>query len=181
MNSKTYFAVITVVAFLILRLAFSLLKQHKRASRARSRGCKSPPAYPQPAWDIFGVKATYDYAKSVKEARVLERIVEQFDLVSRKQQFDVRTMTYHALGRHAIVTKDPENIKAVLATQFEDFKISDVRNTNLGALIGQGIVSPSMLSCTVDTDFMPSVCFEWLSVGSSQSVAAADFHARAYQ
>lgn len=140
MSDISYFVAITIAAFMLLRVAFSLFKQHKRARRARSLGCKSPPAYPQPALDIFGLKATYHYAKAVKEARVLERIVEQFNRVTREQGFDVHTMTYHALGRRSVLTKDPENIRAVLAMHFDDFKISDVRITNLGALVGEGIV-----------------------------------------
>jgi len=48
------------------------------------------------------------------------------------------TWSVVAMGRKLWVTREPENVKAVLATNFKDFGIGR-RYKALGALLGQGI------------------------------------------
>ena len=49
------------------------------------------------------------------------------------------TWLQNVLGEFYHVTADPENIKAMLATQFGDFELGPLRRDQLGPLIGHGI------------------------------------------
>jgi len=61
---------------------------------------------------------------------------------------DVGTGEISFLGQRRYFTRDPTNIKAILATQFKDFGLGIDRNKNLGALLGHGIVCFQLLrSC----------------------------------
>ena len=49
-------------------------------------------------------------------------------------------------GSPTTFTIDPKNIQAVLATQFKDFGLGDMRNGNFNPLLGHGIVSSPTLT-----------------------------------
>lgn len=48
----------------------------------------------------------------------------------------------NVLGSPAIFTVEPKNIQTILATQFKDFGLGEVRNNSFYPLLGWGIVSP---------------------------------------
>ena len=50
-----------------------------------------------------------------------------------------RTLSYLSLGRQAILTIDPENLKAMLSERFHDFGLGNTRKLSLRPLFGGGI------------------------------------------
>lgn len=52
---------------------------------------------------------------------------------------DQWTVESHGLGSREVVTMDPENIKAVLATQFEDFGKTETFHTDWEPFLGDSI------------------------------------------
>jgi cytochrome P450 len=49
------------------------------------------------------------------------------------------TYTQHAAGTFVVITREPENIQALLGTKFRDFNLGADRRGNFAALVGQGV------------------------------------------
>lgn len=84
--------------------------------------------------------------KADKEQRTPEFIVERFNKMGRY------TFLVKVLGQKNFLTAEPENLKAVLATQFSDFRTGRLREVNLKLVIGRSIF-------TVDGEFRCWQCF----------------------
>ena len=65
---------------------------------------------------------------------------ERQDYVSELNGRLVPTQRAVMLGQEMFFTSDPENIKAMLATQFNDFDLGPARRGNMIATLGDGIV-----------------------------------------
>lgn len=50
-----------------------------------------------------------------------------------------RTVSYLSLGRHAVLTIDPVNLKAMLSQRFADYSLGGARKNGLQPLFGNGI------------------------------------------
>lgn len=83
----------------------------------------------------------YNWIPAVKwqnSGRILEKDEENWQQQSQKSNDTILTYIYQILGRDLIITRDPENIKAMLATQFNDFNLGS-RPAITHPLIGAGI------------------------------------------
>ena len=69
--------------------------------------------------------------QAMKEHRMLE-------LIKKRHEAGGYTFQSQRMGRHVIGTSEPENIKAILATKFEDYSLG-FRFATLGPLLGRGI------------------------------------------
>ncbi|KAE8385776.1 cytochrome P450 [Aspergillus alliaceus] len=113
------------VTFQVLQFLQRLYQQRKRA---QSLGCQ-PAAEGSPG--IFGVRSFLRLAHAVKQKRWVEYIAEQYGRYGD-------TYSQKALGKRMITTREPENIKALLATQFKDFSLG-TRHREFYPLLGDGI------------------------------------------
>lgn len=113
------------VTFLVLQYIQQLYKDRKNA---QSLGCQ-PAAPGSPG--IFGFRSFYKLSRAVKEKRWVEYLADQYGLYGN-------TFTQIVMGRRMISTIDPENIKAMLATQFTDFSLG-TRHREFYPLLGDGI------------------------------------------
>lgn len=121
---------IVLVAVGILLIATRYVARrvgHRRQAKALS--CK-PPRATVPA-GFFGIDSFRDLKKAGKEKRFVGRIRELHE------QYGT-TYLMNILGTKCIFTIEPENIKAVLATQFTDFSFGR-RHEVFGPLLGDGI------------------------------------------
>lgn len=50
-----------------------------------------------------------------------------------------RTVSYLVIGKQAVFTIDPANLKVMLSGQFGDYSLGSTRKTSLNALFGNGI------------------------------------------
>ncbi len=111
------------------------------ASRRRlikEHGCK--PIKPQPGLNnfphsVFGWKLFRTEMRSYKAHKFLETGRNRF------KQYRARTLNLRLLHVNVICTMDPENLKAIMATNFNDFNFSDRRKSALVSLLGPGIFS----------------------------------------
>lgn len=140
-----------LAAFAAFVLASHLLQRlwtHFTSSRrARQLGCRPPPAWPLPWWDVLGVTMLRSALSSSKEGRVMEWFVNRHDVMQKHAGRPVHTYSLKNLGEPFVFTIDPRNVQAVLATQFKDFGISETRQGAFAPLLLNGIVRASQSLC----------------------------------
>jgi cytochrome P450 len=84
---------------------------------------------------FFGFVVWYKLLKLKKEGTLIDFFKNRYFEAPHPE---VGTMETRAFGKHVITTKDPENIKAILATQFNDFCLG-TRHAQMEPLLGDGI------------------------------------------
>lgn len=89
---------------------------------------------------VWGFYIWYPAVAWQRSGRILEFNEQVWDKHSKKINGTVNTFIFQILGRNLIQTRDPENIKAILATQFNDFNLGS-RAAITHPLIGDGIFS----------------------------------------
>lgn len=115
-------------AWVLYSLVKSVISKTQDRRKARALGCFPPHDVRNP-W--FGIPA---YLEVVESARQFKPI----DYAMRLHARGGNTFQQTVLGTRLISTFEPENVKAVLATQFNDFALG-TRNKVFGPLLGDGI------------------------------------------
>jgi hypothetical protein len=118
--------------YLLVRFVQYGLVARRRSIFARQNGCQPVPKYPHKE-PIFGLDMFWENIKLSKNGGVLE------ELRLRYKMMGVNTYTHLILGDRNIMTCEPENIKAVLATQFKDFDLPPRRKDAFAPIFGRGI------------------------------------------
>ena len=126
-------SIVTVAALLALA---SLLVAQKIASYIsevrfkKAHGCK--PMARMPQWErILGYSFFQEQKRLAKNKGLVEASCKRYKEVGNTYSFSI-------LGRVVINTIEPENIKTLLATNFNDFGLGH-RIRSFGPLLGQGI------------------------------------------
>lgn len=112
-------------AFLLYKLAATLLTHRRNASRAQQLGCKPLPSLPSP--DPLGITNIVRLIQANNAGRFPDHINERVLALSRAEGRPVFTYQLHLMRNWLLFTCDPKNIQAVLATQFKDFELGPVR------------------------------------------------------
>ncbi len=126
MSTPTFLA-LGAIALLLLRFLTKLIRNHRFS---RMHNCKAAPQMPQ-AERIIGYDNFKRSVACFKAKTLLPDGVRRFEEVGD-------TFSVVSMGRKLWITREPENVKAVLATNFKDFGIGR-RFRSMGALLGQGI------------------------------------------
>lgn len=124
-----------LLALPILITLFTLLLhiiQKHNYHRSRSKALTCHPAPPGPSSIFFGIPTFLSMTRAVKEKRFLEYQASRFDVHAAK------TFTQTVFGKEMIATIEPENVKAMLATQFQDFCLGE-RYHQFWPFLGDGI------------------------------------------
>lgn len=134
-------------AGVVVIVTLSYLQTALRRSRAAKKaGCKDPVSSFNA--DSSGMKIVKEVAKAMEDKDFPEWVLRQFDLVSEQHGREVNTMTFSIpFFQKSIVTRDPENIRAILATQFADFGLGSNRCNGFKPLLGNGIVCLASIRC----------------------------------
>ncbi|KAK2036264.1 cytochrome P450 [Colletotrichum somersetense] len=127
----------TVIVYLIaifsVHTAISKLRaSYRRRQFSRKYGCLPPPKAPLRD-PIMGIDNTLANMQAVREHRSLKLFEDRFYTISE---------TYSSkllFGAPIIITMDPENIRAILNTHFNDYAIAPFRQPALRHLLGDGI------------------------------------------
>ena len=128
---------VSVLLSLVSALAFYYVSRFVFATvssrrKARQLGCK--PAVEFPSADPLGIIPVMDIIKANEKGKLCEHIIERFDKSSKKEGRTVHTMHTQFLRAPFYQTRDPKIIQAVLATQFKDFQLGDIRLGTFGPL-----------------------------------------------
>ncbi|PYH47181.1 cytochrome P450 [Aspergillus saccharolyticus JOP 1030-1] len=123
----------TVLFIGAIYLTYHILRSFQQAFRnrrtAKSLGCEPPQKVPS---DPLGLMNFFELAQAAKDSRVVEAIAGYYDQYGP-------TYSLTGLGGVTIVsTSEPENLKALLATQFHDFSLG-TRHREFYPLLGDGI------------------------------------------
>jgi hypothetical protein len=112
---------ITAILFVLFvyffyRTAQYTIRFHRHNLISRKKGCKAVPRYPH-LDPIYGVDLLLENSRLLKTGGFLERV--------RQRYISLHTWTFSPiiLGVRVINTAEPENIKAILATQFREFEL----------------------------------------------------------
>lgn len=98
---------------------------------ARQYGCK--PARADRHWDrILGLDFVWSTIRASRGKYQLEDLQDRFSRIGH-------TFTSDVLGDRLVFTDEPKNAQAVLATQFHDFDIGELRRQATVKLLGHGI------------------------------------------
>lgn len=122
--------VLVLAGALFLTLVVANYLQNIIYHRRNAKRLNCAPVVQGPS-DIFGIRPFYRLAQAVREKRWVEYIANQYAI-------NGHTFGQNVLGRKMVSTIEPENIKAVLATQFNDFGLG-TRHREFYPLLGDGI------------------------------------------
>ncbi|KAK1594659.1 cytochrome P450 [Colletotrichum navitas] len=127
----------TVIVYLItlisIHTVISKLRAYYRGRRfSRQHGCLPP--IKAPIRDpIMGIDNTLSNMRAIREHRSLKHFEDRFYSIGETYS------TKLLFGVPIVITMDPENIKAILNTNFNDFALAPFREPALGHLLGDGI------------------------------------------
>lgn len=120
------------VSFILYRVAKSKLTTFRNARKGKALGCKPPYMRPNKyPWGIDHLLVSIDAFKSGTFLTVVENF---FKVVSGRHTFSTTVF-----GMVDTLTVEPNNIKAILATQFEDFDLGERRANIMDPFLGSGI------------------------------------------
>ncbi|KAI9047002.1 hypothetical protein LZ554_009076 [Drepanopeziza brunnea f. sp. 'monogermtubi'] len=119
-------------SYVLYQIVLYLEAARRRSIIVRKHGCRSIPTYPHRD-PIFGLDVFIENARLERMGGFLERVE------ARYREMGTYTFRLLLLGDPVINTVEPENLKAMLATQFKDFAIPSRRKEALGPTFGHGI------------------------------------------
>jgi hypothetical protein len=131
MHTYAAYALLLSSAFIVYTLVNSYLTSRRHAQRAAELGCK--PAL----WRPYRWPLGTDMVWRLIQADRNQVVPDEFIAIAN--EVGVATWEQNLLGDPSIVTIDPKNIQAILATQFNDFALGEVRRNNFFPLLGNGI------------------------------------------
>ncbi|KIV90973.1 hypothetical protein PV10_05571 [Exophiala mesophila] len=124
-----------VVAFALHRIYWELTTGATRRRMIRENGCKEPYDYPHKGilGKLLGLDVINELLKTSKEGRMLE--------ASRERNFGKghHTLRLRIIERSMILTREPENIKTILSTKFNDYSLGARRRDAFLPIFGHGI------------------------------------------
>jgi hypothetical protein len=125
-------SILFVIVWLCSAIVYFRWTQRSAREAVMTRlGCKPGLTYPHRE-PILGLDVLWMCAKALNSSSYLattQRLIQDFG----------NTVQYLFFGRKAIVTTEPENIKAILSSKFQDFSLGTTRKNALQPLFGDGI------------------------------------------
>jgi len=108
----------------------------KRVKRKRA-GCELPPFAPS---GFAGIPAIRRVLKADKEWTLPDFFALRYNELTAHFGRPAATFWMTIFDKDIIHTSDPVNLKALLATQFEDFCLGNLRQSTMSPTLGSGIV-----------------------------------------
>ncbi|EAU35705.1 hypothetical protein ATEG_03903 [Aspergillus terreus NIH2624] len=127
MNHPTVLAAILALIYVVYKCVDSISDRRK----AKALGCQPVPVLKNRL--PLGLDHAYRAFQAIKAGQMPDHQVQVYKEVGR------RTFAGSSLGASYIHTVEPKNIQAILATQFHDFELGDLRRKVFFPLLGNGI------------------------------------------
>ena len=118
------------VAFIVYSFISTISTNRRHAATAKALGCEPAPIEHWP--DPFALVNLFRTMWALSNNRILDYMRSTFDDTSAN--WTVLTYETKILGDKVIFTCDPKNIQAMLATQFKDFELGQVRRGSFAPL-----------------------------------------------
>ncbi len=113
-------------------LSQSLINYQARRTTIIKHGCKPPSKYP--LWDPFlGLDAVYLAIRAINRKTFLREVKAQYEKYGTTHSSRLTTFP-------VINTIEPDNVKAVLSTNFKDFVVGSTRRRAFGPVIANSIL-----------------------------------------
>ena len=143
MASSTFTFVLEIVlSFVVIGvIGFGRItyRQWQNTAKGRRLGCEPAPKVPSAIWDPLDLRFLPQVLAAVKNGTFLsDWIPLGYKRVGDHAGRDVDTFLGSFMGSIEVITKDPKNLQALLATQFEDFGLESFR-LPMRDLLGYGI------------------------------------------
>jgi hypothetical protein len=124
------YALVVAIGYAIY-LVFNRVQQFQLLQAVRKREkTQEPPKHPRQGF--LGLAIYRDALRHAEDKTFLDWLLEVYEQVGD-------TFSYDFLGQHFVDTRDPENIKAILSTQFDQFSLGDPRCNSFHSMFGDGI------------------------------------------
>lgn len=127
-SARWYGRLAAILLLLGLFAQYSLINRFRFELRARAKGCLPARVYPHKD-PVLGLDLFLDSIAAIRQHRMQDCQKERFDAVGH-------TIWVKLLGSWALTTDDSENIKAILASNFEDFPIAGPRLYSVLPVLG---------------------------------------------
>jgi cytochrome P450 len=130
MQSKI--VILAAVFLVFIRFANTLIiKPLRHRLKSRRLGCSPVPVEPK-RWPL-GIDVVRRGLQADREQRTPDFVAARFEAMGRY------TWGLSLLGTSNLITAEPRNVQALLATQFDDFIMGAARRTNLKTVLGRSI------------------------------------------
>jgi cytochrome P450 len=123
------------LVYLLYLLIQGTATSYRRSIISRKHGCKPIPKYPHKD-PILGIDVFLRNVRLAKNGGLLEDIQARHEKVMTTGHY---TFLQLMLGDSMVMTAEPENVKAILATQFKDFELPPRRKAAFHPIFGHGI------------------------------------------
>ena len=120
---------VSIVYFIIA----SFFSNRYHARKARELGCL--PAWERPHRYPLALDLLQEVMKADKDKVIPNYFLDVYNNKTGKRS----TWQQNMLGDLGYVTSDPKNVQAILATQFNDFELGELRRGNFFPMLGNGI------------------------------------------
>lgn len=135
-------AAIAGVSYVVFRALDHIITARRVAAKAAEWGCKEPPA--QHSRLPLGL----DRVRAAMHAD-REKLFPEF-MVSQAEAMGAYTWSFKLFGTKGLSTHEPENIQAMLATQFASFYLGSNRSGNVRDHPGRVPSPASKVLCATD-------------------------------
>lgn len=128
-------AFLLVVSWLLYTLYNRVQLRARRNLFSHKRGCEPPASlYPVASWDLVGLGFIAEVGFAASKHEVLPHLREL-------HQRHGKTFVFKAALSKApnILSIDAENVKCIMSTRMGDWAVKDLRQSAVGALLGNGI------------------------------------------
>jgi len=119
-------------AFAILYFGYKLALGVYTNARIRKLGARAPIRAP---WMPYGLDFAYDAVVCAMDNTLYEMWLATFEKWCGPGRYTIET----GIGQRVIMTAEPENIKAILATQFKDFGKGEQFRLDWQKFLGDGM------------------------------------------
>lgn len=123
---------VLLVSCLLYKIQQHLTLSARRKSIIKENGCKPIRRFPEVENPFFEGRFLVNTMKAYRKHRLLDLIQDHYNRLG----YTIRTKVMFTYVYH---TAEPENIKTILATNFNDWNLPDIRKRKLIPLLGQGI------------------------------------------
>ncbi|SMR63392.1 unnamed protein product [Zymoseptoria tritici ST99CH_3D1] len=137
MHNVALLALLGLAVLGFYKIVASIALKWQHASKARQLGCQDPVVVP--GGGVLGLKHLKNMMAADKAQRFPDFMLDRHEMMSKQTGRVCETFRTDLMGQSVFFTSDPENIKAILATQFQDFDLGPVRRAIMGKVLGDGI------------------------------------------